>query len=168
MLTGWGTTLTALAALGAALVGGVLLAFSAFVMKGLDALDPGDAVTAMQQINRAAPGPGLMVPLMGTGVLCLVLGVLAVITLASGSSTRGWLVLTGCVLYLVAFGITAGYHVPRNNALDLVDPLTVGAAQAWRAYAGPWLLLNHVRAAAAALGAAALVASLIVDRFSRH
>jgi uncharacterized membrane protein len=157
---GWGTTLTALAALGAALVGGVLLAFSAFVMKGLDALDPGDAVAAMQQINRAAPGPGLMVPLLGTALVCLALGVLAVVSLASGSSTRGWLVLIGCVLYLVSFGITAGYHVPRNDALDLVDPLAAGAAQAWRAYAGPWLLLNHVRTAAAALGAAAFLASL--------
>lgn len=161
MLTGWwGTTSTAVAALGAALVGGVLLAFSAFVMKGLDALAPSQAIAAMQQINRAAPGPGLMVPLLGTALLCLVLGVLAVVSLAAGPTTRGWLVLVGCVLYLLAFGITAGYHVPRNDALGLVDPLAAGAKETWRAYAGPWLLLNHARAAVAALGAAALLASL--------
>lgn len=160
---GFGTTLTALAALGAALVAGVLLAFSAFVMKGLDALDPTSAIAAMQQINRAAPGPGLLVPLMGTAVLALVLGVLAVVSLASGPSGRAWLVLVGCLLYLVSFGVTAGYHVPRNDALGLVDPLAGGAAQVWRAYAGPWLLLNHVRTAAAGLGAAALVVSLTVD-----
>jgi uncharacterized membrane protein len=164
VLTGWpGTALTALTALGAALVAGVLLAFSAFVMRGLDALDPPSAIAAMQQINRAAPGPGLLVPLMGTGVLCLVLGVLAVVSLVSGPSRRGGLVLAGCVLYLVAFGVTAGYHVPRNDALALVDPLAANAAQVWRAYAGPWLLLNHVRTAAAALGAAALAVSLTTD-----
>jgi uncharacterized membrane protein len=160
---GVGTTLTGLAALGAALVAGVLLAFSAFVMRALDALDPAAAIAAMQQINREAPRAGLMVPLMGTLVLCLVLAVLAVVSLASGSTRRAWLVLTGSVLYLVAFGITAGYHVPRNDALALVDPLASGAAQVWRAYAGPWLLLNHVRTAAAALGAAALIASLTSD-----
>ena len=157
---GFGSTLTGLAALGAALVAGVLLAFSAFVMRALDALAPGDAIAAMQQVNRFAPGPGLLVPLMGTALLCGVLGVLAVVSLAAGPSQRAWLVLAGCVLYLVAFGITAAYHVPRNDELALVDPLTAGAAEVWRAYAGPWVLLNHVRTAAAALGAAALVAGL--------
>ena len=115
----------------------------------------------MQQVNRFAPGPGLLVPLMGTAVLCVVLAVLAVVSLATGTSSRGWLVLVGCLLYLVAFGITAGYHVPRNDALALVDPAAPGTAEVWRAYAGPWVLLNHVRTAAAALGAAALLASLV-------
>lgn len=164
MTTGVGTVLaglTGLAALGAALVAGVLLAFSAFVMRALDALPPAAAVAAMQQVNRFAPGPGLLVPLMGTAGLCVVLAVLAVVSLATGPSSRGWLVLVGCVLYLVAFGITAGYHVPRNDALALVDATATGTADVWRAYAGPWVLLNHVRTAAAALGAAALLASLV-------
>ncbi|GAA3566885.1 DUF1772 domain-containing protein [Microlunatus spumicola] len=163
MTTGAGTLLAALAALGAALVAGVLLAFSAFVMRALDALAPADAVRAMQEINRLAPGPGLLVPLMGTALLCVALTVLAVLSLATGPSARGWLVLVGCVLYLVAFAITAGYHVPANDALALVDPAAGGTREVWRAYARPWVLLNHVRTAAAALGAAALLASL-VDR----
>ena len=163
MLTGAWTTLTAVTALGAALVAGVLLAFSAFVMKALDTLPPGTAIATMQQINRYAPGPGLLVPLLGTAALALVLAVLAVVSLASGSSCRAWLVLVGCVLYLVAVGVTVGYHVPRNDALGLVDPLAAGAGETWRAYAAPWLLLNHVRVAAAALGAAALLASLLED-----
>ena len=104
----------------------MLLAFSAFVMRALDALPPAAAVAAMQQVNRFAPGPGLLVPLMGTAVLCVVLAVLAVVSLATGGSSRGWLVLVGCLLYLVAFGITAGYHVPRNDALALVDPSGAG------------------------------------------
>ena len=153
--------LTGAAAVGAALVAGVLLAFSAFVMKGLDALPPAQAIAAMQQINREAPGPGLLVPLLGTGVLCLVLAVVAVGSLRSDPSPQAGLVLVGCLLYLVCFGITSGYHVPRNDALALVDPQAAGAAEVWRAYAAPWVLLNHVRVAAAALGAAALVASLV-------
>ena len=151
---------TALAALGAALVAGVFLAFSAFVMRALDALEPAAAVAAMQQVNRFAPRTGLLVPLMGTALLCVVLAVLAVVSLAGGPSARACWVLAGCLLYLVCFGVTAGFHVPRNDALALVDPVGPGAAAAWRAYAGPWLVGNHVRTAAAALGAVALLAAL--------
>jgi uncharacterized membrane protein len=46
---------TTIAALGAATFGGVLFAFSTFVMPGLDASPPAAAVSTMQQINRAAP-----------------------------------------------------------------------------------------------------------------
>ncbi|SEP79340.1 anthrone oxygenase family protein [Microlunatus flavus] len=165
MLTGGPATVaTALAALGSALVAGIFLAFSAFVMRALQALDPASALAAMQQVNRFAPRAGLLVPLLGTALLCAVLGVVAVVSLATGPSARGWLVLVGCLLHLLAFGVTSGYHVPHNDALALVDPHAAGAAAAWRAYAGPWLVWNHVRTAAAALGAAALLAALGAGR----
>ena len=45
--------------------------------------------------------------------------------------------------------ITAAYHVPRNDALMSVDAAGTDATAAWRDYAGPWVRLNHVRAAAA-------------------
>ena len=165
MLTsGPGTLATGLAALGSALVAGVFLAFSAFVVRALDALGPTAAITAMQQVNRLAPRAGLLVPLLGTALLCLLLAVVAVLSLVSGSTARGWLVLVGCLLYGVAFVVTAAYHVPRNDALAQVDPAGAAAAQVWRAYAGGWLALNHVRTAAAAFGAGALLAALAAGR----
>ena len=161
MLTsGPGTVATALAALGSALVAGVFLAFSAFVVRALDALDARAAIGAMQQVNRFAPRAGLLVPLLGTALLCAVLGVAAVVSLASAPSVRGGLVLLGCLLHLVAFGLTVGYHVPHNDAFALVDPTAPGPEAAWRAYVDPWLALNHVRTAAAALGAAALLGAV--------
>lgn len=163
MLTGGPVAVaTALAAVGSALVAGVFLAFTAFVMRALDALDAPAAIAAMQQVNRFAPRAGLLVPLLGTALLCVVLAVLAVVSLATGPSARGWLVLVGCLLHLVAFGVTSAYHVPHNDALALVDPRAAGSLEVWRAYAGPWLAWNHVRTAAAGFASVALLAALLV------
>lgn len=155
------TSLVVLTALGSGVVGGVLFAFSAFVMDGLDRLPPRQAILAMQEINREAPRPPLLIPLMGTFVLCLVLVAVSLVRLRHGVSGPAVLVLVGCGLYLVAFAITAGYHVPHNDALALIDPSASGAAATWHDYARPWELLNHVRAGAAVLGSACLVVSLV-------
>ncbi|MET1058638.1 MAG: anthrone oxygenase family protein [Nocardioides sp.] len=157
----WSVSVTA-AALGSGVVGGVLYGFSAFVMRGLDETRPGSAVAAMQEINRAAPRAPLTVPLLGTALLCVLLAVHAVRDLLrDGDSTPSWWVLAGCALYLVAFVITAAYHVPRNDALMAVDAAGADAAAAWRDYAGPWVRMNHVRAAAAIASSASFMVALL-------
>jgi uncharacterized membrane protein len=147
------------AALGAGVVGGVLFAFSAFVMRGLDRLDPPAAVAAMQQVNLAAPRAPLMIPLVGTTILSVVLLAGGVSLLRHGNAT-GWFVLAGALLYLTAFAITGGYHIPRNDALAVVDPDGPGAAAAWHTYAAEWTRMNHVRAAAAIGSSLAFVLAL--------
>lgn len=147
------------AALGAGVVGGVLFAFSAFVMRGLDRLDPAAAVAAMQQVNMAAPRAPLMIPLVGTTLLSVALIVGGATMLRHGNAT-GWFVLAGAFLYLAAFAITGGYHVPRNDALANLDPKSAGAAVAWHTYAADWTRLNHVRAAAAIGSSLAFVLAL--------
>lgn len=73
----------------------------------------------------------------------------------------GWL-LVGALLHLVgSFGLTVAFHVPRNQALDRLDPADGGALEAWRTYARVWTAGNHVRAGAGALSAAALVVGLL-------
>ncbi|MGZ8750571.1 MAG: anthrone oxygenase family protein [Pseudonocardia sp.] len=157
----WSGSVTA-AALGSGVVGGVLYGFSAFVMRGLDATQPGSAVAAMQEINRAAPRAPLMVPLLGTALLCVLLAVRAARDLRGGDAgTSSWWVLAGCALYLVAFVITAAYHVPRNDALMSVDAAGADAAAAWRDYAGAWARMNHVRAAAAIASSASFMVALL-------
>ena len=162
MSTGlWSVGVTA-AALGSGVVGGVLYGFSAFVMRGLDATPPGTAVAAMQEINRAAPRPPLTVPLLGTALLCVLLAVRAVRDLlGDDGETTPWWVLAGAALYLVAFVITAAYHVPRNDALLSVDAAGTDAAAAWRDFAGPWVRLNHVRAAAAIASSVSFMVALL-------
>ena len=149
------------AALGSGVVGGVLYGFSAFVMRGLDATEPGTALTAMQEINRAAPRAPLTVPLLGTALLCVLLAVRATRDLrGDDGSTAPWWVLAGCALYLVAFLITAAYHVPRNNALALVDPDGASAAEAWRHYLSGWNVWNHVRTVTSIGGAVSFALAL--------
>ena len=58
--------LTVVTAVGSAIVGGVLFAFSGFVMAGLDRLRPGEAVAAMNAINVTAVRPPLMLAMLGT------------------------------------------------------------------------------------------------------
>jgi uncharacterized membrane protein len=154
------TTVTAV--LGAATFGGVLFAFSTFVMPGLDAAPPAAAVATMQQINRAAPRSLLAVDMVATGGLCVVVAVVAVAGLRRESDSGHVLLLVGALLYVVSFAITAIYHIPHNNAFDSVVADGPQAARAWHDYARPWELWNHVRAAAALAGAASMIVGLVV------
>jgi uncharacterized membrane protein len=152
------TTVTA--AIDSATFGGVLFAFSTFVMPGLDASPPSAAITTMQQINRAAPRSLLALDMVVTLVLCLAVAFLA-LRGRSDSSAGTALLLVGAGLYVLSFAITAMYHIPRNNAFDSVLASGPHAAQAWQDYAKPWELWNHVRSAAALAGAASLVVGIL-------
>jgi len=72
-------TLTIVAAVGSGLVGGVFFGFSAFVMQALGALPPGRSIAAMQAINRAAPTAWFTTAFLGTGLVSLVVGIVAVV-----------------------------------------------------------------------------------------
>ncbi|MBD8869117.1 anthrone oxygenase family protein [Nocardioides donggukensis] len=144
-------------AVGAAVVGGVLYAFSAFGMPGLRNAEPRVGMAAMQEMNRMAPRAPLVVPLMLTAALSAGLAVAAVL----GRVDDRWWVLAGCLLYLAAFAITVAFHVPRNEALDRVDVHGPDAVEAWHQYAGAWVRWNHVRSAAAIAGSASLVVALV-------
>ena len=151
------TALTTVAAVGAGLSGGVFFAFSTFVMKALGRLPAPQAISAMNAINKAAPAPLFMLALFGTGVVSIVLSAVALRHL-----DQRWAVylLTGTALYLVCLVLTMVYHVPRNDALALVDPAGPGAAHAWAHYLSPWTAWNHVRTVTALAGSTAFIIAL--------
>lgn len=149
-------TLTLTAAVGAGLCAGVYFAFSTFIMRALGRLPAPDGLRAMQSINRFAPNPPFMVALFGTGLLCLGLAVGSVATLDQSPSR---LRLAGALLYLVSVGLTVAFHVPRNDAVDALDPTAPSSADAWRTYCTEWTAGNHVRTVAALAGTIALVLS---------
>lgn len=151
--------LTMVTAGGAAIVGGVFLAFSTFVMTGIRALPPGPGLTAMQSINRAAPTPVFMLALLGTAAASLVLGLSSLFDLAEPAAVHR---VIGSALYLLAIALTIVYHIPRNNALDTVDPAAPDAARRWAEYAPGWVSWNHLRTIAAIAGAAILILAVRV------
>jgi uncharacterized membrane protein len=141
-------------ALGCGLVAGVFFAFSTFVMAGLRRLPAGAGLAAMRSINVTAVTPAFMTLLFGTAAAGLALA-------ATGLTERHvayvpWAVASAAVYLVGVVGMTAGFHVPRNDALARLDPDGADATGAWRHYARVWTAGNHVRTVAALVSAALL------------
>jgi uncharacterized membrane protein len=150
------TVAIVVAALGCALVAGVFLAFSSFVMQGLGRLPAVQGAAAMQSINITAITPVFMTALFGTALLCLVVAVWA---LADGDDRAPW-VAAGAALYLIgAIGVTMAANVPRNNRLTALAPEDAGAV--WADYLRTWTAWNTVRTVAALAAAALLIVGLV-------
>jgi uncharacterized membrane protein len=56
--------------------------------------------------------------------------------------------------------MTAGYHVPRNNILDGLDPNSTEGIAYWAIYLKEWVQMNHVRTIAPLMSAILFTASL--------
>jgi uncharacterized membrane protein len=149
-------TIALATSIGAGVSGGVFLAFSTFIMKALGRLPAPQAISAMQWINKFAPNPLFMTALFGTAAACAPLTVSALRHMDEPSSKY---LLIGCALYVAGIVVTGAYHIPRNNALDLVDPTGAGSAEVWSRYLHGWTAWNHVRTATSIGGAVALLVS---------
>ena len=161
MIEGWQFVVTVIAALGCGLIAGVFFAFSAFVMKALAKLPAQQGIAAMQSINVEAVTTAFMAALFGTAAICLVLTVTAVFT---WSDPYAPYLLAGGLVYLIGtIMLTIGYHVPRNDALDRVDPDAAGAADHWARYVKEWTTMNHVRTVAPLAAAALFVVALRIS-----
>jgi uncharacterized membrane protein len=144
------------ALLGSALVGGIFFAFSSFVMKALARVPSAEGITAMQSINVVVLNPSFLGAFIGTAVLSLAAGGLA---LAGWGRPSASFFLGGAIFYLVGtFLVTALGNVPLNDQLAAVSATDPGARDVWERYLGRWTMWNHVRTAAAM--AAALLYSL--------
>ncbi|MDQ2652643.1 MAG: DUF1772 domain-containing protein [Chloroflexota bacterium] len=142
---------------GCGTVAGVFFAFSGFVMPALARLPVPQGVAAMQAVNVTAVKPPLMIALFGTAVVCLMIAAEAV---------RGWGTpgaaprLLAAFLYLLGVvGVTMVCNVPRNNALDVLDPQSTQAASYWPIFFREWVTWNSVRTVASGLAAVALLAA---------
>lgn len=137
------------AALGSGLMAGVFFAFSSFVMPALSRLPAAQGIAAMQAINRAALYKPFLSTFVATGLVCLVL---AALSAAQLGDVRARYRLASCLVFLVGtFIVTAAANVPRNEALERLDPSGVEAAARWATYLSEWTAWNHVRSVAALL-----------------
>ncbi len=141
-----------LTCLGAAIVGGVFLAFSAFVMKALAQLPAAQGIPAMQRVNAVVLHPLFLAVFVGTTVLS------AICVLAGfspwGTPRSACLLGAGVFYFAGAFVVTGACHVPRNERLARMDAESEEAAAYWPVLLREWLRWNHVRTAASLLSAA--------------
>jgi uncharacterized membrane protein len=146
--------LTALAAVGCGLVGGVFFAFSTFVMPALARLPAPAGIAVMQSINVTAVRPPLMAALFGTAAVCLLLAIAVLYGEPPAPVLR---VVAACLLYVLGNAVvTMVCNVPLNDALARADPASAEGARLWQAYLGSWTAWNHVRTVTALVAAALL------------
>jgi uncharacterized membrane protein len=98
--------------------------------------------------------------LFGTALLAAGLAVWSALHLDEPAAV---LRLIGGAVYLVSILLTIGYHVPRNEALDRVDPHSADAAARWSSYLTGWTAWNHLRTLAAVAACALFVAAVWAD-----
>ncbi len=148
-----------LAILAYAFIGGVVLAFSDFIMRSLSLAGGTGGMEVMQVINREVFRWIFMALFLGMAALSLLFigGVLAGVAGPGG----GLILAAGLVYLLGCFGVTVLFNVPMNEALagmDLTDPV---ARDYWlETYLPRWTFWNTVRTLACGLSAALLLAGL--------
>ena len=130
-----------------ALLAGVFLTFSDFLMRALDRSAPAGGTEVMQRVNRevyASVFMSLFLVMVPVSALLLGYG-----TFWLDGPLAFWLTAAGALYLFGVFAVTAAGNVPMNRRLDAM-PLAGDAAQAyWPAYTRGWLRWNHLRAFAA-------------------
>lgn len=154
------TVLPVATALGSAVAGGVYANFSARVMPRLAQLSVRDGVSAMQEFNRTALQAPFMTVFFGSAALSG--WVLARSLRAPERGLPELLATGGSLCYLAGFVLTIAYNVPRNEALDRVDPRSPAAEPLWATYLQEWTTANSARAGLSLVGAALLVGSAVL------
>ncbi len=142
------------AIIASALVSGVFLTFSDFVMRSLDRAKRSAGVEVMQVINV------FMVLLLGMSALSPFLIGYAYFHLAGPPSS---LIITGGALYFFGgFVVTLAFNVPMNNRLDTLDYAGPEAAAYWTdTYMPHWTFWNYVRAIASGGAAICFLAASV-------
>ena len=56
--------------------------------------------------------------------------------------------------------MTFAFHIPRNDNLDLVDPASAEAGDAWSNFYTSWTAGNHVRTVTSLAGAVSFIVAL--------
>jgi len=148
------------AAIGSGLVAGIFFAFSTFVMTAFSRIPTEQGIAAMNSINVTIVRSPFMLLFVPTGILCVVIAMLAFMNWRGSTSA---LMLAGASLYIVAsFLSTIVFNVPMNDALARVSGNGPDAAQVWTTYLTDWTWWNHVRTGASLLASVAFARALMI------
>ena len=148
-----------IAVLAYALVGGVFLAFSDFIMRALSVTSGYGGAEAMQAINREVFRWVFMTLFLGLAAVSLALAVYAGFWMIGPVAT---LVVAAGLVYLVGcFGVTVVFNVPMNEALASMDLSQEATRTYWSGtYVPRWTFWNTVRTIACGVAAALLLVAL--------
>ncbi|MGB7243562.1 MAG: anthrone oxygenase family protein [Sulfitobacter sp.] len=143
-----------------AVVGGVFLAFSDFIMRSLAHTGGVGGVEAMQVINREVFRWVFMALFLGMAAVSGFVVIYSAMNLAGGPGT---LILVGALVYLLGcFAVTVLFNVPMNEALAGMDLTSDRTKEYWiNTYLPRWTMWNTVRTVACAVSAALVLIGLI-------
>lgn len=147
----WLLLLSQFSILAFAVLGGVFLAFSDFIMRALSVTSGSGGAEAMQAINREVFRYVFMTLFIGMVPVSLIL--------ASGAAMmvdEPWPFVAAGAIYIVGvFGVTAARNVPMNKALAALDAASADGLRYWTStYLPDWTFWNSVRTVACLLAAA--------------
>ncbi len=156
----WFLVLCQFSVIACALVAGVFLTFSDFVMRSLDGARPAAGVEVMQVINREVFRSVFMFLLLGMSALSPFLIGYAYLRVGGPAAE---LIVAGAAVYLAGvFLVSLVFNVPMNNRLEAQDYAGAEAAAYWKkTYFPRWTFWNYVRALAAAASATCYLAACI-------
>ena len=143
-----------------ALLGGVFLAFSDFLMRALRKSDGACGPLVMQSINREVFRYVFIPMFLGMVGVSLVFCVAAYWYVA-----QPWPFILAAAIYIFgAFGVTIFLNVPMNNALAAVDPESAAGRDYWsEKYLPDWTFWNTVRTVACLVASATVLYGVTVS-----
>jgi uncharacterized membrane protein len=142
-----------------AMVGGVFLAFSDFIMRALSLTSGQGGVEAMQTINREVFRWVFMALFLGLAPVSLLIAAYGAFVIGHGAGVL--MMLAGLMYFLGCFGVTVVCNVPMNNALAGMETSATETRVYWtRTYLPRWTFWNTVRTIACGLSAAMLLFAL--------
>lgn len=143
-----------------ALVSGVFLAFSDFIMRSLAHTGGVGGIDAMQTINREVFRWIFMTLFIGMAPASLAIAAYGGFVAGNGPGVL--FVLAGLIYFVGCFGVTVFFNVPMNDALGGLDADSEAARAYWTGtYLPRWTFWNSIRTVASVMSAALLLFGLL-------
>ena len=151
-MTSWFPVVLEISIIASAVVSGVFLTFSDFVMRSLDKADRAAGIQVMQVINREVFHWVFMTLLLELSALSPLLAGFAYFNLAGPGAL---LVEAGGMIYFIGvFVVSLIFNIPMNNRLARLSHTSAEAAEYWsNTYFPKWTYWNYVRAISACAAA---------------
>ncbi len=155
----WFILLLQFAVIAYAMVGGVFLAFSDFIMRALARTSGAGGAEAMQVINREVFRWVFMALFLGLAPVSLLIAGHGALSLPMPAA--GLFALAGIIYLVGCFGVTIAFNVPMNEALAKMEATADTTRDYWtKTYLPRWSFWNSVRTGACLAASGLLLCGL--------